>query len=215
MELGAPCIEIDVYWVDGHLVVFHDDRLERTTNGTGLISKMSFEALRSLDAGKGERIPTLEEVCELVGGKAGINIELKGLGTAEPVAQLISSLVENGWDKRVILVSSFRHQELSNMRQLDADIQLGIITKIETPGMLDFAESIGAFSINPAYQFLHPLFVKDAHARGIRIFAYTVNEPNDIDRMHAMGIDGVFTNYPERVLEHYAQGDGMRFWTGR
>ena len=215
LELGTPCIEIDVYWVDGHLMVFHDDRLERTTDGTGLISEKSFEALRSLDAGKGERIPTLEEVCELVDGKAGINVELKGPDTAEPVAQIVLSLIEKGWDKNALLASSFNHRELFNMRRLDPDLQLGVITRSATPEDLDFAKSIAAFSIHPAHQFIHPKLVKDLHARGIRIYAYTVNEPDDIARMHELGIDGVFTNYPERVLDRYTQGDNLGFWPGR
>ena len=82
LEMGAPCVEVDVYFVDGHLLVFHDDRLERTTNGFGYLADHDFEYLRSLDAGEGERIPTLREVFETVGLKAGVNIELKGPGTA-------------------------------------------------------------------------------------------------------------------------------------
>lgn len=215
LELGAPCVEIDVYWVDGHLMVFHDDRLERTTDGTGLISEKSFEALRVLDAGKGQRIPTLEAVCELVDGKAGINIELKGPNTAAPVARLILELDAAGWDKDALLVSSFNHRELARMRQLDPDVQLGVITRHALPEALDAAESIGAFSINPAHPFVDPVFVKEAHARGIKVYTYTVNDPDDISRMCGMGVDGVFTNYPERVLNRYSQGEVPPFWTGR
>lgn len=91
IELGTPCIEIDVHHVDGHLVVFHDDRLERRTNGIGNLAEQSFEYLRSLDAGNGERIPTLQEVCETIGPGIGLNIELKGPGTATPVADYVAS----------------------------------------------------------------------------------------------------------------------------
>ena len=66
LELGAPCIEIDVYYVDRRIVVFHDDRLERTTNGSGNLVEQKFDYLRSLDAGGGEKIPTLEEVFEAI-----------------------------------------------------------------------------------------------------------------------------------------------------
>lgn len=206
LELGAPCIELDVYWVDDHLIVIHDDRLERTTNGTGLVTEQSFDYLRSLDAGKGELLPTLAEVCALIEGKASVNIELKGPGTAAPVAEYIATLVDAGWDKNTILVSSFSDAELRIMRQLDTEIRLGIIIHLVTPGDFEFAESIGAYSIHPAHEFLNPALVNQAHACGLKVYPYTVNKPSDIVRMHQMGIDGVFTNFPERVLEHYAQG---------
>ncbi len=215
LELGARCVEIDVYFVDGQLVVIHDDRLERTTNGTGLVLDHSFDYLRSLDAGEGERIPTLEEVCELIHGKAGLNIELKGPDTAAPVGKFIAGCVDAGWNKDAFLVSSFNHQELFNIRQLDADIRLGVITQTALANELDFAASLNAFSINPYFGSIHSQLVSDAHARGIRVYAYTVNEPNDIARMHALGIDGVFSNYPDLVLEHYIQGNESDFWTIR
>lgn len=215
LELGAPCVEIDVYWVDGHLMVIHDDRLDRTTNGCGLVMEQSFEYLRSLDAGKGERIPTLEEVCELVKGRAGINIELKGPETAGPVAQFVEGCIQAGWDHRAILVSSFSHQELFNFRALNAQAQLGVICRIGTTAELDFAASLHAFSINPAKESVSAVFVQDAHARGIRVYPYTVDEPNDITLMAEMGVDGVFTNFPERVLERYAQELGSGLWPER
>lgn len=210
LELGAHCIEVDVYQVEGHLVVIHDDRLERTTNGTGLVTEQSFEYLRTLDAGKGERIPTLAEVCELIQGRAGLNIELKGPGTTESVAQFIAGGIKSGWNKSALLVSSFSQQELLRLRALDSDLQLAVCCKAASPPELDFAESIHAASIHPAHKTVTAEFVQDAHTRGIRVFAYTVNEPDDIIRMAELGVDGVFTNYPERVLEHYAQGVG--FW---
>lgn len=211
LELGARCLEVDVYWVDGHLMVFHDDRLERTTNGMGPIMEQSFDYLRSLDAGEGEKIPTLDEVCALINGKAGLNIELKGPRTAGPVAEKVWSLTEAGWDKEAFLVSSFDHQELIHMRQLDDKLQLGVITQKARASELDFAGYIHAVSIHPAHQYVTARIVQDAHTRNIKVFAYTVNDPADIARMHDMGVDGVFTNYPERVLNHYAQGAGACF----
>ena len=116
LELGAPCVEVDVYWVDGRLVVFHDDRLERTTNGVGYLNAQTFEQLRALDAGDGERIPTLEEVCELIDARACPNIELKGPGTAEPGARLPGTPTGARWGPNILLSSSFTHPELRAMR---------------------------------------------------------------------------------------------------
>jgi len=85
LELGADGIEVDVYFVDGRLMVIHDDTLNRTTNGKGPVAGRTFAELRALDAGKGERIPTLAEVFDAVNHRAVINMELKGPGTAAPV----------------------------------------------------------------------------------------------------------------------------------
>ena len=95
LELGASWVEADVHYVDDHLIVMHDERLERTTNGKGLLSEKSFNYLRKLDAGDGEKIPTLEELLDLIVGKAGINIELKGPGTAGPVIELIRERMDS------------------------------------------------------------------------------------------------------------------------
>ncbi len=99
IALGAEGVEVDVYLADGQLVVIHDDTLERTTNGHGRVMKKSFTDLRSLDAGLGERIPTLAEIFDAVNRRAVINVELKGQHTAAPVTALISEYVnQRGWN---------------------------------------------------------------------------------------------------------------------
>jgi len=214
LELGSPCIEVDVYSVDGRLVVFHDARLERTTNGIGYLSEHSFEYLRSLDAGGGQHIPTLEEVCEVIDSQASLNIELRGPGTAAPVAELISNLLESGWDNDAILVSSFNHRELLEMKRLNQDIKLGALIRGLLVDDSKFAEDLGAFSVHPSLDFVDQRFVDDAHARDLKVYVYTVNHTEDIVRMHKLGVDGVFTDFPERVLERYTQGDITTRWTG-
>lgn len=212
LDMGALCVEVDVQYVDGQLVVFHDERLERTSNGTGYLSEQSFEYLRSLDVGEGQRIPTLEEVFEVIGSRAGLNIELKGAGTAVPVAGLISKLIAAGWDKDKILLSSFNHRELLNFRRLNQEIKLGALIRGLPVNDAKFAEDLGVFSVHPALDFVDRQFVDDAHARGFKVFVYTVNHPEDIDRMYRLGVDGVFTSYPERVLEKFSQGDNATRW---
>lgn len=200
LELGSDYIEVDVHYVDGHLVVFHDIRLERTTNGTGYLSEHSFEYLRSLDAGDGEQIPTLEEVCDLIDSRAGLNIELKGVGTAAPVAELLSELFDQGWDKEKFLVSSFNHPELVEMRRLHKDIKLGALLHGVFVDGAKFAEDLHAFSVHPSLDFIDQTLVIDAHSRGLKVFVYGVDHPDDIASMQALGVDGVFTGFPDRVL---------------
>lgn len=200
LELGARWVEVDVYYVDDHLVVIHDETLERTTNGKGPLSDKSFSYLRKLDAGEGERIPTLEEVLDLVWKKAGINIELKGPGTARPVIELLQKRISPEWGIENFLVSSLNHHSLYEVRKLDKMIPVGILLdsiSYDCPGA---AEDLKASSVNQDICFVNDDFVDDVHDKGFKVFIYTVNKPEDIKKMKAMGIDGVFTDYPDRVL---------------
>ncbi len=205
LELGAPCLEIDVYHVDRHLVVFHDDRLERTTNGTGYLLEQRFETLRTLDAGCGERIPTLEEVFATVDRRAGVNIELKGPATARPVVRLLAELRRGGWPDELILVSSFDHRQLAEVRRLDPGIRIGALIVGLPVNDAAFAAALGAYSLHLSLEFIDRRLVADAHARGLQVFVFTVNHPEDIRKMAQLGVDGVFTDFPERVLGLYPQ----------
>jgi len=212
LELGAPCIEVDVHMVDGHLFVFHDNRLERTTNGTGYLHEQSYAYLRSLDAGGGQRIPTLEEVCDVIGERACLNIELKGAGTVGPVAAMVRRLLKQGWRRDAILVSSFNHRDLFELKGLEKEIRIGALVCGIPLGEAKFAQNLGAFSVHPFLDFVDTRFVQDAHKRGLRVYVYTVDHPEDIDRMHRLGVDGILTNFPERVLNRYSQGDSPPRW---
>ena len=204
LELGVDWIEIDVYAVEGELVVIHDDELDRTTNGTGLVMEQSLAYLRSLDAGKGERIPLLREVFELVDRRVGINVELKGPETAVPTLQFLQSYLASGWDINQILLSSFRHDELAVARQLHTEVPLGVLLWGNMDVAIPTAQQLRALSVNPWYKQLTEPFVQEAHDHGFLVLPYTVNEPDDIGRLRGWGVDGVFTNYPERVLSHAA-----------
>ena len=209
LELGAPWVEIDVFYVDRHLVVIHDSRLERTTNGSGHVFDKTFAYLRTLDAGDGEKIPTLEEVLDLMAARAGINIELKGPGTAEPVVKLIKKKLDQNWDEKKILVSSFRHHDIAKVKRLDNRIRTGALIAGVPLDKAAFAHELGAYSVHPSIEFVSAEFVTDAHRRGLKVFVYTVNDPEDIQRMQALGVDGVFTNYPDRVLNFLRAKAGL------
>jgi len=211
LELGANCVEADVYYVDNHLVVFHDDRLERTTNGSGYLLDHDFDTLRSLDAGEGEKIPTLGELFETVDLKAGVNIELKGPGTARPVVEFIATRRKYGWRDDLILVSSFNHSRLEAVRRMDPRIRLGVLISGPPGDAAAIAVGLGAYSVHLSLRSADKTFVDDAHFRGLRVFVFTVNDPDHIRRMEALGVDGVFTNYPERVLQHHKTG-GIIGW---
>lgn len=211
LELGVNCVEGDVYHVDGRLMVIHDDRLDRTTDGSGCLADHDFTYLRSLDAGAGEKIPTLEEVFETVDLKAGVNIEMKGPGTARPVADFIHARRKDGWHDGLILVSSFNHGELEAVRRMDQKVKLGILIAGPPENAVAKAVGLGAYSVHLSLKFVDQIFVEKAHLRGLRVFVFTVNDPDDILRMADFGVDGVFTNYPERVLERH-KTEGIIGW---
>ncbi|MGC3991858.1 MAG: glycerophosphodiester phosphodiesterase family protein [Chthoniobacteraceae bacterium] len=195
LELGVGAIEIDVQLVEGELVVIHDATLNRTTNGRGRVARKKFAALRLLDAGQGEKIPTLAEVFDTVNRRALINVELKGRKTAKPVAALIEQYVaRHGWQYEDFVVSSFRRPELKALA--GGSIPLAVLFARRARGFARLAAGLGAMAINPSLRFVTEKLVKKAHASGLKVYVYTVNAREEIERLKAWGVDGVFTDYP-------------------
>ena len=129
LTLGAGAIEIDVQQADGELWVFHDRRLERCTDGRGVLMAQSRAYLASLNAGEGEGIPTLWQVMEAIAGQAELHIELKGPDTAAAVATLtLRAEAELGFTTAQWVVSSFHHPELARFAALRPEIRLGALT---------------------------------------------------------------------------------------
>ncbi len=190
IDMGCPWVELDVYAIEGELVVIHDDDVDRTTNGTGAVMDMTFAQLRALDAGDGEQIPTLTEVMTLCAGKVGINIELKGPNTAEPVNQLLATL---NWQPKDITISSFDHRELAKANPI---YPRGALFH-KPADYIPIAEALGAFSINLATKLANPEIVKLAHDHGFQVWVYTTNTRAQMTEMKNMGVDAVFTNYPD------------------
>lgn len=200
LDLGAPWLEIDVQRAQDRVVVIHDERLERTTGGEGAVASASLDYLRSLDAGRGERIPFLEEVLELVAGRAGLNVELKGRGTAAPVAAILSEWVRRGdCQPDQFLVSSFHLLQLMTFRKLAPAIPLGVLVAHTSLPYFDIAVKLGAHSIHVRLDQLSEKFVARAHARRLRVYVFTVNSAADLERVRRLGADGVFTDFPELV----------------
>lgn len=206
ISLGANWIELDVHYVQGRLIVFHDDRLERLSKSTGYVVNQSFETLRSLELldkrpdNRDRSIPTLEEVFDLVDKRVGINIELKSPGTAEPVVSLVQDYVtDKGWSYDRIIVSSFNHHEILKAKQMLPEINIGAIHACLPISYTRFAEEINAYSVHPYHAIVTEEYVRDARERGLKIFVWTVDHPEDIARIKTMDIDGIITNYPDRI----------------
>ncbi|MGF1589974.1 MAG: glycerophosphodiester phosphodiesterase [Pleurocapsa sp.] len=202
LALGVDAIEIDVYNVENNLVVIHDRDLSRTTNGTGYIEEQSFAYLRSLDAGKGEQIPTLSEVIETVNRQAIVNIELKGSNTAGLVVELIQTYIRQGWVYRDFVVSSFNHDELHRLKTICDQIKTGMLIYGLPWQYLATAKKLQADIVISSLDFVSLELINSVHQHSLLVWIYTVNQPNDIKRLKAWGVDAIFTNYPERVISN-------------
>jgi glycerophosphoryl diester phosphodiesterase len=135
----------------------------------------------------------------LVAGRCELHIELKGAHTAEPVAALtIRAEAELGFTPAQWVVSSFHHPELAHFKALRPEIRLGALTASLPLHGAGFAEELGAWSLNCDVDFVDAGLVADAHRRGLKILVYTVDEVSDGDALAAMGVDGIFTNRPDR-----------------
>lgn len=209
LDLGAHAIEIDVRLSsDGELVVFHDSNLKRIARTPGTIFRKSLAELQQIDAGKGERIPTLREVLDLIGGRVWLNIELKAKGTAHAVAREIARVVEEGkggWSYDKIVVSSFDRRELA--RVLDCHepgvpppIRIGLLLARKPISLARLAARLRATSVHLSQRLATPGMIKRAHEAGLRVFVFTVNDPAEITRLRQLGADGVFTDFPDRAV---------------
>ena len=201
VDLGADMIELDVFTLaDGEVVCFHDAGLQRLTGQSGNLADLTLAEVRQLSVDGVHRIPTLREVLELTDKRLRINIELKGPDTAEPTYAILREYRANhGWKMSDFHISSFRHDELRTMRRLDSTIAIGILPHGNPLGALDVARELKAISINANQKALNPDSVAKIHAEGLRIYAWTVNDYQDIRRLLDLGIDGFITNYPDRV----------------
>jgi glycerophosphoryl diester phosphodiesterase len=197
LELKVDAVEIDVYNVEGRLVVIHDRDLSRTTNGRGYLDNCSFAYLRSLDAGKGEKIPTLEEVVDTVNRQVMINIELKGNNTAKLVVNLILKYVQQGWSFADFLVSSFNHDQLNQVSAIEPRINIGMLIYGLPWGYIEIAKQLTADIVISGLDYVNVDLVTAAHQQNLLVWVYTVNQVHDLNVMRTLGVDGIFTNYPD------------------
>jgi len=208
MQRGADFIELDVHRVDNELIVIHDYRLERTTNGKGVIYDKSIKYLRLLNAGRGERIPLLTEVLNLVDKRIGVNIELKSPGTAKPVMELVNRYIKNhSWSIDHFIISSFDQHKLLTLRQLHPTIKIGVLLFGIPLNLNQIIETLNPFSINISIEFVNRQFIAKVHQMGLKIFIFTVNYPDDIRRMLEWGADGIFTDFPDRAKQIVSDPD--------
>lgn len=201
LEQNADGIELDVHLsADRKVVVIHDRDLSRTTNGTGYVDATPLSELRQLDAGEGQRIPTLAEVLTLAAGRAILNIELKGFSTsAADLPQAVIDLVSAHGLVQNVIFSSFHPRLLAATRRLMPEARIGLLTTAGMTGRLVkmiFEPRLQPSSLHPHYSSVTARYLQKAKAKGRQVLAYTVNQPEEMRRLFAMGIDGIITDDP-------------------
>ncbi|MDO6601168.1 glycerophosphoryl diester phosphodiesterase [Arenibacter palladensis] len=201
MDLGVDMIEIDVFKIkSGETVVFHDEEVERLTDSVGKIEDYNFEDLQKLTLIGDHKIPTLQEVLNLIDKKVQLNIELKGANTADRVNFIMNYYIkEKGWSMDKFIISSFRWDELKTMRTLNADVPIAILVYGDPLNALEIGNELDAVAINPYFEDLTLENVNEIKKAGFKIYPWTVNEPEEIEAVERLGVDGIITNYPERI----------------
>lgn len=211
IELGAQAIEIDATVTqDGTPVVMHDFNVDRCSDSSGPVVLKTIDEVNAIDAGswfapefKGERIPHLNDALNLVSTLGvALNLELKPtLGWEEPTARAAAASVKAGWpaDAR-ILVSSMSTLALDVFHELMPDIPLGLIVYAVPEQWLERLERHNCLSLHCYHAFATKELADAVHASGHRLHVYTVNDPAQAQELFSLGVDAVFTDYPERML---------------
>lgn len=195
IDLKVDGIELDVHLSsDGILMVIHDETIDRTTNGKGFVNQ--FTALELKKYG----IPTLTEVLDLASQKCFINIELKGIGTAKSIVDLVERyILDKNWNYTDFLVSSFDWKMLEEVQMLNPKIRIGVLTEESVEEALAFAKKIKAFSIHPYYSLLSKENVALVQEKGFEVYIWTVNSKDDIQKIKSFNVNGIISDFPDRI----------------
>lgn len=211
LDLGADAIEFDVQLTkDDVCIVFHDETLERTTDGEGFVADTTWDVISELDAGswfaasfKGIEVPTLEEVLKTLGGRAILNIELKpDKGREERLVRHVITAVARFDMFDSVLFSSFDMPSIELLRRLVPKARIGVLCQQHRYAQaVTVAMRVGAETLHPEVKMVDHELVADAHRRGWKVWAWTANEPGEIELLTALGVDGIFSDYPDRVVD--------------
>jgi len=211
-ELGARAVEFDVtVSADGVAVLMHDDVLDRCTDGAGPVILKTLNELQALDAGSwfspafaGERIPTLEQALDLATDCGlTVNLELKPtLGWEGPtVNAVVETLKKPRYDDVGLLVSSFNSLAIERFAECMPDVDLGWLTEAVPADWPDMITRYGCVSLHCYEPYVTPELVHDVHGQGYRLHVFTVNDPAKAKQLFSWGVDAVFTDRPDVLLE--------------
>lgn len=200
IDLGVDQIEVDARLTrDGHLVLMHDPRVDRTTNGTGSVADLTLAEIRHLDAGLGERVPTLEEALEITRGKVTLQVELKGQRTAPAVVQAVAVA---GREADVIL-TSFIHRRLAEVLSLNSRISTGALWGHPPADAVQRAQQLGVCALHIWYEHIDQKLITEAHAHGLQVRAWNPNREEEMRTLIELGVDAIGSDRPDVLLAVY------------
>ena len=208
---GAGFIETDLHLTrDAQVVAIHDSTLDRTTNGQGSVQLLKLEQVRALDAGAwfgtratesfaGERVPTLEEILQFAKEQDVIfYLEIKsdaGWGIEHAV---VATLRDSGEAARVVILS-FDAATLESVHRIDETMMTGFLCEYPANDLVERTVRAGARQLAPRSDLVTPDLIAKAHHAGLQVVAWTVNDPEQMRRLIAAGVDGIMTDYPDRL----------------
>lgn len=196
IALGVDFVEIDLRrTADGVLVVLHDETVNRTTNGKGRVDHLSLQEVKKFNAGNGEHIPTLKEVLKVAAGEAGLMLELKVTGVAQQTVEVVR---EAGFRDPVIY-ASFLHDEMKHVRTADPEASLMVLFGGLSRASVARAIKYGSSYVGLRHDKTTRVLVDSFHRAGLLVFVYTADAPSDIQRALSLDVDGVISNFPERI----------------
>jgi glycerophosphoryl diester phosphodiesterase len=199
IEVGAPGAELDVHLTkDGEAVVIHDETVDRTTNGRGWVQDLTLADIRDLDAGDGERIPTLAEVLELCEGKLVLDIEVKEGRAAAKVLEELARFPDQRW-----LISSFVWSSLRYVRDHAPDAELWVLWPSATDEAIAFGKKVGATVLNLEYRTVDADTVARVREAGMDVGVWTVNDRAEAERFRDLGVVDICTDDPASLLTVY------------
>lgn len=197
IEIGADVVEIDVRLTkDGYPVVIHDETVDRTTNGSGLVNEFSLDELRKLDAGKGEKIPLLSEVLDLVAGKIDVFIEIKVDEAVIPSLREVDA--RDLWDS--VMFTSFNIEHLRRVLEFNSKANVGLIYIRPVDGIVG-AKKLGAIAVLPFYRLATRKAIAFAKRLKLMVIPWTVDNLNVARKLKVDGANGIVTNKPDIMLE--------------
>lgn len=211
IDNGADGIELDVHLTkDGEVVIIHDELVDRTTNGKGLVCDYTLAELQKLDASNiyhdkcgFQKIPTLREYFEMIQDACILtNIELKtGIFPYPGIEEKVLELIDEFEERDRIIISSFNHYSVLRMKALAPDMQYGFLEESWILGMADYCKKYDMNAIHPIFTCIDEDYMKAAKENGLDVNTWTVNDPKDMKRLAKMGVHAIITNFPDECID--------------
>ncbi len=211
IDIGVDGIETDVQLSkDGEIVLCHDEKLDRTINCKGLLKDFTLEELKGLSAGawfskeyENEKIPTLRELLEFVHDKdILVNIEIKsGIIMYPNIEKLTIDMIHEYRMEHKVIISSFNHYSLLECKKIDSTIKTGVLYMSGLVEPWDYAKKIGAEALHPFFYNIRPEIMEGIKKNNIMVNPFTVNGEREMKYMIVMGVDGIITDYPDRLIK--------------